>query len=90
MFAIPGTSSSAHLEENLGARGLELTDEDIAELASEGFLLPCAKPRGGTGPAWQGEGEVETMTPVEVARTLDEVEALRPTWAALQSPFLTS
>jgi hypothetical protein len=30
------------------------------------------------------------MTLVEVARTLDEVEALRPTWAALQSPFLTS
>jgi CelD/BcsL family acetyltransferase involved in cellulose biosynthesis len=30
------------------------------------------------------------MTSVEVARTLDEVEALRPTWAALQSPFLTS
>ena len=37
VFAIPGTSSSAHLEENLGARGLELTDEEIAELASEGF-----------------------------------------------------
>ena len=30
------------------------------------------------------------MTSVEVARTPDEVEALRPTWAALQSPFLTS
>ena len=37
VFAIPGTSSSAHLEENLGARGLELTDEDVAELASKGF-----------------------------------------------------
>ncbi|HXV34309.1 MAG TPA: aldo/keto reductase [Gaiellaceae bacterium] len=36
-FAIPGTSSLSHLEENVGARGLELTAEDAAELEREGF-----------------------------------------------------
>ena len=36
-FAIPGTASLPHLEENLAARRLELTDEDAAELEREGF-----------------------------------------------------
>ena len=30
------------------------------------------------------------MTPIEVARTLEEVLALRPVWETLQTPFLTS
>ena len=32
MLPIPGTSSVAHLEENCAAAGLELSDEDVAEL----------------------------------------------------------
>ncbi|MFI0444281.1 aldo/keto reductase [Actinomadura sp. 6N118] len=32
MLAIPGTSSPAHLEENVAAAGLKLTAEDLAEL----------------------------------------------------------
>jgi pyridoxine 4-dehydrogenase len=34
ILLIPGTSSVAHLEENMGAASLELTDEDIRELNS--------------------------------------------------------
>lgn len=34
ILLIPGTSSVAHLEENLGAVSIELTDEDICELNS--------------------------------------------------------
>jgi aryl-alcohol dehydrogenase-like predicted oxidoreductase len=34
MLPIPGTSSIAHLEENVAARAVELTTEDLAELAS--------------------------------------------------------
>lgn len=30
MLPIPGTSSVAHLEENVAARDLELSDEDFA------------------------------------------------------------
>jgi aryl-alcohol dehydrogenase-like predicted oxidoreductase len=33
MLAIPGTGSPEHLEENVAAAGLTLTDEDLAELA---------------------------------------------------------
>lgn len=33
MLAIPGTGSVDHLEENMGAADLHLTDEDLAELA---------------------------------------------------------
>jgi aryl-alcohol dehydrogenase-like predicted oxidoreductase len=33
MLVIPGTSSPEHLEENVGAAGLELTDADFAELS---------------------------------------------------------
>jgi aryl-alcohol dehydrogenase-like predicted oxidoreductase len=36
MLAIPGTGSPAHLEENVAATGLRLTDEDLAELSGEG------------------------------------------------------
>lgn len=36
-FAIPGTASVSHLEENVGAGGLELTDVDAAKLEREGF-----------------------------------------------------
>jgi aryl-alcohol dehydrogenase-like predicted oxidoreductase len=34
VLPIPGTSSVAHLEENLGAAALELDDEEMAALAS--------------------------------------------------------
>ncbi len=36
-FAIPGTTSIAHLEENVGAAGLTLTDEDMRELGQARF-----------------------------------------------------
>jgi pyridoxine 4-dehydrogenase len=36
-FAIPGTASVAHLEENAGAGRVELSDEDVRELKQEGF-----------------------------------------------------
>ena len=36
-FAIPGTASVPHLEENVRARELVLTDEDLRDLAGEGF-----------------------------------------------------
>ena len=32
MLVIPGTSSVAHLEENIAAAELKLTDRDVAEL----------------------------------------------------------
>jgi aryl-alcohol dehydrogenase-like predicted oxidoreductase len=32
MLPIPGTSSVAHLEENVAAAGLELSDAEVAEL----------------------------------------------------------
>ena len=32
MLPIPGTSSVEHLEENVSAAGLELSDEEVAEL----------------------------------------------------------
>jgi pyridoxine 4-dehydrogenase len=34
MLPIPGTSSLAHLEENMGAAKLHLRDEDFAALAA--------------------------------------------------------
>jgi aryl-alcohol dehydrogenase-like predicted oxidoreductase len=34
MLPIPGTSSLAHLEENVGARGVQLSDEDFAALGA--------------------------------------------------------
>ena len=34
MLPIPGTSSIAHLEENVAAAGIELSDDDFAELSS--------------------------------------------------------
>jgi aryl-alcohol dehydrogenase-like predicted oxidoreductase len=34
MLPIPGTSKVAHLEENLGAAGLRLTDEQVATLTA--------------------------------------------------------
>jgi diketogulonate reductase-like aldo/keto reductase len=34
VVAIPGTLSTAHLEENIGAQGLDLSPEDLAELDS--------------------------------------------------------
>ncbi|HEY5813465.1 MAG TPA: aldo/keto reductase, partial [Terrimicrobiaceae bacterium] len=36
MLPIPGTSSSAHLEENMQAGSLELTEQEYTELASAG------------------------------------------------------
>ena len=33
MLAIPGTGSITHLEENVAARDIQLTEEDYAELA---------------------------------------------------------
>ena len=36
-FAIPGTASIAHLEENMGAAGLVLTDEDVRDLDRASF-----------------------------------------------------
>jgi pyridoxine 4-dehydrogenase len=36
-FAIPGTSSAAHLEENVAADRLTLSDEDARDLAGDGF-----------------------------------------------------
>ncbi|MFB9834830.1 oxidoreductase [Actinoallomurus acaciae] len=35
MLAIPGTGSPGHLEENVAASGLTLTEEDLAELAGQ-------------------------------------------------------
>lgn len=32
VLAIPGTGSMAHLEENLAARSITLTEEDLADL----------------------------------------------------------
>jgi pyridoxine 4-dehydrogenase len=32
MLAIPGTASAAHLEENMGAASLELSQQEMAEL----------------------------------------------------------
>ena len=32
MLPIPGTSSVEHLEENVAAAGLELSEEEVAEL----------------------------------------------------------
>ena len=34
MLPIPGTSSVAHLEENMAAAGIELTDEEFSGLLS--------------------------------------------------------
>jgi aryl-alcohol dehydrogenase-like predicted oxidoreductase len=34
MLPIPGTSTVAHLEENLAAAALELTDDQVAALAA--------------------------------------------------------
>ena len=34
MLPIPGTSSVEHLEENLGAAELELSEEELAQLES--------------------------------------------------------
>jgi pyridoxine 4-dehydrogenase len=34
MLAIPGTSSIAHLEENVAAAALRLTDEELEKLGS--------------------------------------------------------
>ena len=36
MLPIPGTSKVAHLEENVAAAGIELSDEEFAELDREG------------------------------------------------------
>jgi aryl-alcohol dehydrogenase-like predicted oxidoreductase len=36
MLPIPGTSSIAHLEENVAALDLELSDDDIAALSALG------------------------------------------------------
>jgi aryl-alcohol dehydrogenase-like predicted oxidoreductase len=36
-YAIPGTASVAHLEENAGAGRVELGEEDVRELEREGF-----------------------------------------------------
>jgi len=36
MLAIPGTGVLEHLEENVAAAGVTLTDEDIAELTGRG------------------------------------------------------
>jgi aryl-alcohol dehydrogenase-like predicted oxidoreductase len=36
MLPIPGTGSVAHLEENVAAAGLELTEQDVRELDREG------------------------------------------------------
>jgi pyridoxine 4-dehydrogenase len=36
MLPIPGTSSVKHLEENTAAAGIELSDEDFAELDARG------------------------------------------------------
>jgi len=36
MVPIPGTSSVEHLEENLGAADVELTDDELAELEAAG------------------------------------------------------
>ena len=43
VFAIPGTSSLAHLEENTGALDVDLTDEEVAELESDSFLAYRAR-----------------------------------------------
>lgn len=37
VFAIPGTSSVAHLEENVGAAGLDLSEEDVRRLERDRF-----------------------------------------------------
>jgi pyridoxine 4-dehydrogenase len=34
MLPIPGTSTVAHLEDNVAAAGIELTDEEEAELTA--------------------------------------------------------
>jgi aryl-alcohol dehydrogenase-like predicted oxidoreductase len=39
-LAIPGTGSLAHLEENIGARSLTLSPEDVADLALAGSSSP--------------------------------------------------
>ena len=42
-FAIPGTATAAHLEENLGAARLDLTEEDAHDLAGDGFYAYRAR-----------------------------------------------
>jgi aryl-alcohol dehydrogenase-like predicted oxidoreductase len=37
MLPIPGTASVEHLEENVGAVGIELSDEELQELDELGF-----------------------------------------------------
>ena len=53
VFAIPGTSTLAHLEENSGALDVDLTDEEVAELESDSFLAYRARQlaRGARGRA---------------------------------------
>ena len=34
MLPIPGTSSAAHMRENIAAAGIQLSEADLAELAS--------------------------------------------------------
>jgi pyridoxine 4-dehydrogenase len=42
-FAIPGTSSLAHLEEDIGAAAVALTNEDVEQLESDSFLAYRAR-----------------------------------------------
>ena len=42
-FAIPGTSSLAHLEQNIGAADVALTNEDVEQLESDSFLAYRAR-----------------------------------------------
>jgi aryl-alcohol dehydrogenase-like predicted oxidoreductase len=42
-FAIPGTSSLAHLEQNIGAADVALTNEDVEQLESDSFLTYRAR-----------------------------------------------
>ena len=92
---IPGTSSVAHLEENLGGSELALTPDDVhgaRPAALPGVPLPSrgSPPPRRTGPppaldrprraVSGGEGGAE----VTVARTEKDVERLRSTWEAFQ------
>ena len=59
-FAIPGTASAAHLEENLGAARLELTEEDAHDLAHDAFYAYWARRLARSArPRREGEGDAE-------------------------------
>lgn len=56
-FAIPGTASVSHLEENLAAAGLVLTEQDARDLARESFHGYRARRLAGSARARAGKAK---------------------------------